>query len=71
MPVMQATLTPEQAKRVKSLRAELRAVKAEMKEQGIRRISCFNGGLNNTAWRYNAECYRIESEIREIQGKKY
>lgn len=71
MPVSQATLTPEQAARLKTLRAELRAVKEDMKELGIRRISCFNGGLSNVQWRYNAECFRLESEIKEIQGKKY
>jgi len=71
MPVSQAALMPEQAARLKELRAELRAVKEDMKELGIRRISCFNGGLPNVQWRYNAECFRLESEIKEIQGKKY
>lgn len=39
----------------------IRRVKAEMKEKGIKRVSCFNGGHTPESYRLNAELFRLET----------
>ena len=48
----------------KQIRLELRRLREEMREAGVRRISCFNGGLTDTEYRYNAELFRLQTLLR-------
>ena len=54
------TLSPE---RVKELKAEIRATRAEMRERGIKRVSCFNGGLDSETYRLNARMFALQTEL--------
>lgn len=47
----------------KEIRAEIRATRAEMRECGIRTVSCFNGGLDNATYRANFRLYRLKVEL--------
>jgi hypothetical protein len=49
----------------KEIRAEIRAVKAEMKERGIKTVSCFNGGLDDGTYRANSKLYRLKVAMDE------
>lgn len=46
---------------LEDLNAALRAVRAEMRAKGIRRLSCFNGGHSPDSYRLNAEMFRLET----------
>lgn len=48
---------------VKEWKKQLRELKKEMKENGIRVISCFNGGLTPSESRYNSELFRLKTLI--------
>jgi hypothetical protein len=49
----------------KEIRKELRAVKAEMRERGIRTISCFNGGLDDGTYRANSQLFRLNIALKD------
>lgn len=49
------------------IRAEIREIKAAMKAAGIRRVSCFNGGLSGDAYRYNARLYALECALAKAK----
>ncbi len=49
----------------KALKAELRATRKAMKQSGIKRLSCFNGGHSAESYRLNAECFRLETLIKK------
>ncbi len=53
-------LSPEQ---IQDLKSERKAIKSEMKERGIKRTSCFNGGLSGDEYRFNARLFAIETQI--------
>lgn len=48
-----------------SLKKELRILKSEMKAEGVRRVSCFNGGLNPRERFYNSEIFRLTALIEK------
>jgi hypothetical protein len=52
----------------KEIRALIRAVRAEMRELGVRRSSCFNGGHTPVSYRLNAEMYRLECALKDVKG---
>lgn len=52
----------------KELRAEIRRVRAEMKEKKIRRISCFNGGHTPESYRLNALMFKLETELKRFNS---
>ena len=45
---------------VQEIRKEIRATKAEMKDRGIKVVSCFNGGLDDGTYRANAQLFRLK-----------
>jgi len=45
---------------------ELKALRAEMKEKGIRQVSCFNGGLTADELRYNTELFRLKTIAKQL-----
>jgi hypothetical protein len=49
----------------KAIRKELRATRQEMKERGIRTVSCFNGGLDDGTYRANAQLYRLKIALED------
>lgn len=53
---------------VKELRAELRAVRAEMKSRGIREISCFNGGHSSESYRLNARLFELKTYLARAKA---
>ena len=44
----------------KEIKAEIRATKKEMRERGIKIVSCFNGGLDDGTYRANSQMYRLK-----------
>lgn len=50
---------------VKEIKQQLRRLRAEMKEAGIRRISCFNGGLSPQEYHYNSKLYILGVELEK------
>lgn len=57
----------------KEVKAEIRETKREMKIEGVRRISCFNGGLSSAEYRYNARLFQLSVDLddavkREMAG---
>ena len=49
----------------KQIRAEIKAVKMEMRERGIRTVSCFNGGLDDGTYRANAQLFRLKLALND------
>jgi len=37
-----------------------------MKRKGVRRVSCFNGGLSGDERYYNQEIFRLNTEIEKL-----
>jgi hypothetical protein len=58
--------TPEE----KSIRAEIRAVRAEMKSKGIRRMSFMNGGHSPESYRLNARLFVLNSALKRTSPAK-
>lgn len=54
---------------LKGYKIQLRQTKREMKERGVRKISCFNGGLTPDESRFNQELFRLNTEIAKLEGK--
>jgi hypothetical protein len=47
----------------KEIRLELQQTKREMRAKGIKRVSCFNGGLSGEVYQLNAKCFRLATEL--------
>ena len=50
----------------KAKQAEIKALRAEMKESGVRVTSCFNGGLTGAESSYNSTLFRLKTELARI-----
>jgi phage regulator Rha-like protein len=56
-------------KRHDEIRREIRAIRAEMKAKGIRRLSCFNAGHSADSYRLNARMFELEYRLKtELKG---
>lgn len=55
---------------LQELRRELRALRAEMKALGVKRTSCFNGGMTRESQRYNERCFALETRIDDLNKAK-
>jgi len=53
-------LTPQEIKELKAIK---RDTLREMRERGIKRVSCFNGGLDGETYRLNARLYEIAVKL--------
>lgn len=51
----------------KEIKAAIKQVKADMRAKGIRRISCFNGGLNSDERYYNQWLFNLKTELSKSQ----
>lgn len=49
---------------VKEIRAAVRETRREMRESGIRRRSCFNGGHSPESYRLNAKMFSLETQLK-------
>lgn len=47
------------------IRKQLRALRQEMRERGIKTVSCFNGGLDDGTYRANSLLYRLKLELQD------
>jgi hypothetical protein len=47
------------------IRKQLRALRHEMRERGIKTVSCFNGGLDDGTYRANSLLYRLKLELQD------
>ena len=55
----------------KQIRAEIRETRQEMKQKGIRRISCFNGGLSGEVYSLNARMFRLELALSDAKKLEF
>lgn len=51
----------------KAIRADLKTLRADMKLLGIKRTSCFNGGMSREAQRYNERMFALETEMQSAK----
>ena len=47
----------------KQIRAEIRETRKEMRAKGIKRTSCFNGGLSGEVYSLNARMFSLETKL--------
>lgn len=47
----------------KILKNELKELRREMKTFGIKKTSCFNGGLDAETYRYNSRIFELETKL--------
>lgn len=47
----------------KEIKKEIRDIRADMKRQGIRVMSCFNGGLTREESMYNQNLFALKTEL--------
>ena len=57
-------------KRSTEIRRHLADTRREMRERGIRTISCFNGGLDDGTYRANSQLYRLKIELENALQKE-
>ena len=55
---------------VKEIRAEIRTLKSEMKAAGIKKTSCFNGGLTPETYRYNARLFELDVWLKNAIARE-
>jgi len=48
---------------IKEIRKEMKDLKKEMKESGMRITSCFNGGLTRDEYRCNSRLFQLKTEL--------
>ena len=54
----------------KEIKALIRETRKEMKAKGIKRTSCFNGGLQGEVYRLNARMFQLETELKSAQKQE-
>lgn len=59
----------DEAAERKMLRRQLRELRADMKARGIKRTSCFNGGLDTDTYRANARCFELETRLKQYTAR--
>ena len=57
----------QRREQIKELRAEIRKTRAEMKERGIKRTSCFNR-VDGDTYRFNATMFQLETRLKSLLG---
>lgn len=54
----------------KEIRAQIRETRKEMRAKGIKRISCFNGGLHGEVYSLNARMFDLETKLQQAKAKE-
>ena len=49
----------------KEIRKQIRELKKEMKENNVRKISCFNGGLTQSESYYNSKLFELKTKLEK------
>jgi hypothetical protein len=57
----------QRREQIKELRAEIRKTRAEMKDRGIKRTSCFNR-VDGDTYRFNAAMFQLETRLKTLLG---
>jgi hypothetical protein len=52
---------------IQQLKTQIRELRKEMRAKGIKRISCFNGGLHGEVYTYNARMFALETQLRTMK----
>lgn len=55
--------------RIRQAKLAIRECRKEMKAKGIKRVSCFNGGLHGEVYRLNALMFRLETQLQAEKAK--
>lgn len=55
---------------VQALTRQLREHRAEMKAAGIKKTSCFNGGLDRETYRFNARRFELETNLAAAKKRE-
>jgi len=63
------TIEHQRQLQIKELRAEIRKTRAEMKERGIKRTSCFNR-IDGDTYRFNATMFELETRLKSLLGSE-
>lgn len=50
---------------IKQIRADLREVRSRMRAGGIKKTSCFNGGMDRETYAFNARRFALETELAD------
>ena len=53
--------------RNQEIRKQIRETRKEMRAKGIKRISCFNGGLSGEVYRLNARMFQLETQLKDAE----
>lgn len=51
---------------IKAIKKEIREVKAEMKANGIKRLSCFNGGHSPLSYSLNSQLFSLNAKLNQL-----
>jgi hypothetical protein len=51
----------------KAIKQAIRETRAEMKAKGIKRTSCFNGGLHGEVYSLNARMFALETQLKSVK----
>lgn len=54
---------------IKSIKADLKALRAEMRAAGIKKTSPFNGGMERESYRLNARRFALETELQSAEKR--
>lgn len=54
---------------IKQIKADLREVRSRMRAGGIKKTSCFNGGLDRETYSLNARRFALETELSEAAAR--
>lgn len=54
---------------LREIETEIQETKREMKRLGIRRVSCFNGGLTPDERRFNERLFKLKAEKTKARGE--
>ena len=52
---------------IKEIRSDLKQVRQQMCHLGIKRTSCFNGGMTRDAQRFNEKMFALETELKDAR----
>ena len=54
----------------KEIKTEIRETRKEMKAKGVKRTSCFNGGLSGEVYSLNARMFQLETELETAEKQE-
>jgi hypothetical protein len=51
----------------KTIRRQIRELRAEMRASGIKKTSCFNGGIDERTYRFNARLFELKCALERAE----